>query len=86
MNTPLAYTDTVQIDEQWELPTDLYNELGQIEDLFNKIHPYILPLDFLTDGMEHWEWAVNIAVEGILNQDDYSQIVEAIWDGFDPTP
>ena len=79
-----AYTDTVQIDEGWEIPMDLYNELGKIEDLFNKIHPYMLPLDFLTGGT--WEWAEEIAIAGILEQQTHEQIVEAILDGYDPTP
>ena len=82
-----AYTDTVQIEELgegWEIPTDLYSELGKIEDLANKIHPHIFPLDFLTGGT--WEWAEEIAIAGILEQQTHKQIVEAIWDGFDPTP
>lgn len=79
-----AFTDTVQIDEGWEIPTDLYNELGKIEDLFNEIHPYMLPLDFLTGGT--WEWAEEIAMEGILSQRPHQEIVQEIFDGYDPTP
>lgn len=81
-----AFTDTVQIDEAWEIPTDLYAELGKIEDLLNKIHPHIFPLDVLTGGTEYWEWAEEIAVAGILSQQSYEEIVETIFDGFDPTP
>ena len=79
-----AYTDTVQIDEGWEIPTDLYSELGKIEDLLNKTHPYVFTLDFLTGGMN--DWAEEIAIAGILSQQPHEAIVEAIWDGFDPTP
>jgi hypothetical protein len=79
-----AFTDTVQIDEGWEIPTDLYNELGKIEDLFNETHPYMLPLDFLTGGT--WEWAEEIAMEGILSQRPHQEIVREIFDGYDPTP
>ena len=79
-----AFTDTVQIDEAWEIPTDLYNELGKIEDLLNKVHPNIFSLDILTGGT--CEWAEEIAVEGILNQMSHADIVEAIFDGYDPTP
>ena len=79
-----AFTDTVQIDEGWEIPLDLYNELGKIEDLLNKIHPHIFPLDVLTGGT--WEWAEEIAVAGILSQQSHEEIAEAIFDGYDPTP
>jgi hypothetical protein len=79
-----AFTDTVQIDEGWEIPTDLYNELGKIEDLFNKIHAHLMPLDFLTGGS--YSWAEEIAIAGILSQQPYDDIVEAILDGYDPTP
>ena len=79
-----AYTDTVQIDEQWEIPTDLYTELGKIEDLLNETHPHVFTLDFLTGGMN--DWAEEIAIAGILNQQPHEAIVEAIFDGFDPTP
>lgn len=81
-----AFTDTAQIDEGWEIPLDLYTELGKIEDLLNKIHPHIFPLDVLTGGGEFWEWAEEIAVAGILNQLPHDDIVEEIFDGFDPTP
>ena len=79
-----AFTDNVQIEEGWEIPMDLYTELGKIEDLFNKIHPYMLPLDFLTGGF--YKWAEDIAIAGILEQQPHQQIVEAILDGYDPTP
>lgn len=82
-----AFTDTVQIEELgegWEIPLDLYTELGKIEDLLNKIHPHIFPLDVLTGGF--YEWAEEIAVEGILNQQSHEEIAEAIFDGYDPTP
>lgn len=79
-----AFTDTVQIDEQWEIPTDLGAELGKIEDLFDRTHPYMLPSDFLTGGF--YEWAEEIAIEGILSQRPHQEIVEAIFDGYDPTP
>lgn len=79
-----AFTDTVQIDEGWEIPTDLYTELGKIEDLLNKTHPYMFTLDFLTGGMN--DWAEELAIEGILNQQPHEAIVAAIFDGYDPTP
>lgn len=79
-----AFTDTVQIDEAWEIPTDLYTELSKIEDLLNETHPHLFPLDVLTGGT--WEWAEEIAVEGILSQRPHAEIVEAIFDGYDPTP
>lgn len=79
-----AFTDTVQIDEAWEIPTDLNTELGKIEDLMDQTHPYLLPYDFLTGGF--YEWAEEIAVEGILSQRPYEEIVKAIFDGYDPTP
>jgi hypothetical protein len=79
-----AFTDTAQIDEGWEIPTDLYAELGKIEDLFDRTHPYMLPMDFLTGGS--YQWAEEIAVEGILSQRPHQEIVEAIWEGYDPTP
>ncbi len=79
-----AFTDTVQIDEAWEIPLDLYSELSKIEDLLNNVHPHIFPLDVLTGGF--YEWAEEIAVEGILNQQPHTEIVEAIFDAFDPTP
>jgi hypothetical protein len=78
------FTDTQQIDEGWEIPTDLLAQLGEIEDLFNKIHPNIFSLDFLTGGFHRW--AEEIAIEGILAQRSHQAIVEAIWGGFDPTP
>lgn len=81
-----AFTDTVQIEEGWEIPLDLYNELGKIEDLLNKIHPHIFPLDVLTGGGEYWDWAEEIAVTGILSQQSHEEIAEAIFDGYDPTP
>lgn len=81
-----AFTDTVQIDEAWEIPLDLYTELGKIEDLLEKTHPYMFPLDVLTGGTEYWQWAEEIAVEGILSQRPHAEIVEAIFDGYDPTP
>jgi hypothetical protein len=79
-----AYTDTVQIDEGWEIPTDLYNELGKIEDLMDKTHPYMFPGDFLTGG--GWDWAEEIAISGILNQQPHDVIVAEIFEGYDPTP
>lgn len=81
-----AFTDTVQIDEAWEIPTDLYTELSNIEDLLEKTHPYMFPLDVLTGGTDYWQWAEEIAVEGILSQRPYDEIVEAIFEGYDPTP
>ena len=81
-----AFTDTVQIDETWEIPTDLYTELCKIEDLLNNVHPCMFPLDVLTGEGEEWEWAEGIAVEGILNQTPHSDIVAAIFEGYDPTP
>lgn len=82
--TAYAFTDTVQIEEGWEIPLDLYNELGKIEDVLNKIHPHIFPLDVLTGGT--WDWAEEIAVAGILSQQSHEEIAEAIFDGYDPTP
>jgi hypothetical protein len=79
-----AFTDTVQIDEAWEIPTDLNTELGKIEDLMDQTHPYLFPCDFLSGGF--YEWAEEIAVEGILSQRSYDDIVKAIFDGYDPTP
>ena len=79
-----AFTDTVQIDEGWEIPTSLDVELGKIEDLLQETHPYLFPLDMLTSGFH--EWAEEIAVEGILNQSPHDAIVAAIFDGYDPTP
>jgi hypothetical protein len=32
------------------------------------------------------DWAEEIAIAGILSQQPNEAIVEAIWDGFDPTP
>lgn len=84
--TAYAFTDTVQIDEAWEIPLDLYTELGKIEDVLNKIHPHIFPLDVLTGGGEYWDWAEEIAVTGILSQQSHEEIAEAIFDGYDPTP
>jgi hypothetical protein len=76
-----AYTDTQQIDEGWEAYRSV---LGMIEDLFDRTHPYTLPCDFLTGGS--YQWAEEIAIEGILSQRSHSEIVEAIWEGYDPTP
>lgn len=79
-----AFTDTIQIDEAWEIPTDLNTELGKIEDLMDQTHPYLFPYGFLQCG--GYEWAEEIAVEGILSQRPYEEIVKAIFDGYDPTP
>jgi len=78
------FTDTQQIDEGWEIPTDLLAQLGEIEDLFNKIHPNIFSLDFLTGGFHRW--AEEIAIAGILAQRSHQAIVEEIREGYDPTP
>ena len=81
---PYAFTDTVQIDEGWEIPTDINTELGKIEDLMDSTHPYLFHYSFLSDGS--CEWAEEIAMEGILSQRPYDEIVKAIFDGYDPTP
>jgi hypothetical protein len=44
----------------------------------------MLPCDFLSGGC--YEWAEEIAVEGILSQRTHQEIVEAIFEGYDPTP
>lgn len=78
------FLDNQQIDEQWEIPTSINEEMGKIEDLMDRKHPYIFPYSFLQCG--GYEWAEEIAVAGILSQRPHEEIVQEIFDGFDPTP
>ena len=73
-------TGQVQIKGGWEISPDL----SEIEDLFSKTHPYMLPLDVLTGGS--YEWAEEIATNGILLRLTHAEIVKKIFDGYDPTP
>ena len=78
-----AFTDTVQIDEQWEIPTNLDAELTKVDmilwDRFS-----IGGGAFTLEG-EH-EWATQLAVQGILEGRTPMEIAKAISDDFDPTP
>lgn len=77
-------TDTVQISDNWEIPVDLNDEIGKIEDLMDRTHPYLFHYSFLSDGSH--EWAEEIAVDGILSQRPHEEIVREIFDNYDPTP
>jgi hypothetical protein len=74
-----AFTDTVQIDEQWEIPTNLDDALAAVD----------VALESLGFGggdfTEHNEWALDLAVEGILNQMDPETIAAMIADQWEPS-
>jgi hypothetical protein len=79
-------TATVQIEEGWEIPMDLCTELSKIENIFERMYPYTFSPDFLSGGCQEWEWAEEMAVEGILNQTPYDDICRRMFDEYDPTP
>lgn len=74
-----AFTDTVQIDEQWEIPTNLDDTLHQID----------LALEDRGFGggdfTDNNEWALDLAIEGILNQMDPDTIAAMIIDQWEPS-
>jgi hypothetical protein len=79
-----AYTDTQQIDEGWEIPTDLNDALEAVDAALEAGWPYLLPYDAVSGG-EH-EWATELAVQGILEGKTPHQIAELIVSDYDPTP
>ena len=80
--TPMtfAFTDNAQIDETWEMPTNLDEMLAQVDA--------ILDDSFGLGGgdfTEHNEWALDAAIEGILNQMAPETIAAMIADQWEPS-
>jgi len=79
-----AFTDTVQIDEQWEIPTDLTAALEAVDAAIETAYPYLLPCEVASSG-EH-EWATELAIQGILEGKTPAEIAQVIFNEYDPTP
>ncbi|MFZ9739204.1 MAG: hypothetical protein ACO3EZ_14460 [Prochlorotrichaceae cyanobacterium] len=78
-----AFTDTVQIDEQWEIPTDLTAALGAIDAAIETAYPYLLPCEVASSG-EH-DWATELAIQGILEGKTFEEIARSIADEWEPS-
>ncbi len=74
-----AYTDTVQIDEGWEIPTNLDDALYQVN----------VALESLGFGggdfTDHNEWAAELAIAGILEGKTPEEIATSIADEWEPS-
>jgi hypothetical protein len=78
-----AFTDTVQIDESWEIPTDMDAILTQV-DLILWDRYMIGGGAYTLEGDN--EWATELAVQGILEGKTPDQIARSIFEEYDPTP
>jgi hypothetical protein len=78
-----AFTDTVQIDESWEIPTDMDSILTQVDlILWDR---YMIGGGAYTLEGEN-EWATELAVQGILEGKTPDEIARSIFEEYDPTP
>lgn len=78
-----AFTDTVQIDETWEIPTNLDDALGKVDlILWDR---YMIGGGAYTLEGEN-EWATELAVQGILEGKTPDEIARSIFEEYDPTP
>ncbi len=76
-----AYTDTVQIDEQWEIPTDLDSFLTKVDSILED--RYAIWGEFTASGDN--EWATEMAVQCILEGKNPSEIADAIASEYQPS-
>ena len=77
-----AFTDTMQIDEQWEIPTNLDAILTQV-DLILWDRYMIGGGDYTLDGDN--QWATELAVQGILEGKTPDEIAETIANEWEPS-
>ena len=77
-----TFTDTVQIDEGCEIPTNIDDVLAQVDEiLFDRYQ--IGGCDYTQSGEN--EWATDEAIGGILNSKTAEQIAELIADQWEPS-
>jgi hypothetical protein len=76
-----AFTDTVQIDEQWEIPTNLDAVLSQVDEILE--NRYCIWGEFTTSGDN--EWATDLAIQGILEGKNPSDIADTIASEYEPS-
>jgi hypothetical protein len=76
-----AFTDTVQIDETWEIPTNLDNVLSKVDEILE--NRYCIWGDFTSNGDN--EWATDLAIQGILEGKTPSEIADAIASEYEPS-
>jgi hypothetical protein len=74
-----TFTDTVQIDETWEIPTNLDEALYQVNVSLESLG--FGGGDFTDDN----EWAAEMAVHGILEGKTPDEIAKAISDEWEPS-
>lgn len=74
-----TFTDTVQIDETWEIPTNLDEALYQVNVSLESLG--FGGGDFTDDN----EWAAEMAVQGILEGKTPDQIATSIADEWEPS-
>jgi hypothetical protein len=74
-----AFTDTVQIDEQWEIPTNL-------DDALYQVNVALEDLGFGGgDFTDNNEWAAEMAVQGILEGKTPKEIATSIANEWEPS-
>jgi hypothetical protein len=77
-----AFTDTVQIEEGFEIPTMLDNELSKVDLILWESY-HIGGGAYTLEGEN--EWATELAVQGILEGKTPDEIAETIANEWEPS-